>query len=69
MLSLLINAIAVVYFALFGPVRWSAAIVMAAGAVAGGYRGVGVARGLGRRWLRLAVIAYGVIAATVLLLR
>ena len=41
MLSLIINAIAVVYFALFGPVEWAPAAVMAAGAMAGGYLGVG----------------------------
>jgi uncharacterized membrane protein YfcA len=67
MQSLLINAAAVVYFALFGPVRWGPVAVMAVGAVLGGYLGVGVARRLGRQWLRLAVIAYGTIAAVVLL--
>lgn len=67
MLSLIINAVAVIYFAFFGPVRWLAAGVMAVGAVGGGYLGVGVARRLGRRWLRVAVIAYGVVVAAVLL--
>ena len=69
MLALLINAIAVIYFAAFGPVRWGAAGAMAAGAVLGGYVGVHFARRLSRRWLRIVVIAYGVIAAVVLLLR
>jgi uncharacterized membrane protein YfcA len=69
MLSLVINAIAVVYFAFFGPVRWGPAAVMAIGALAGGYLGVGVARRLGRRWLRVAVIAYGTFVAAVLLIR
>ena len=69
MLALLINAIAVVYFAAFGPVRWGAAAAMAAGAICGGYVGVHFARRLGRRWLKVIVIAYGVIAAVVLLLR
>ena len=67
MLSLIINAVAVIYFALFGPVRWLAAAVMAAGAIIGGYLGVGVARRLGRTWLRIVVIAYGLIVAGVLL--
>lgn len=66
MLSLIINAVAVVYFVLFGPVRWLPMSVMAVGAVAGGYLGVGVARRLGRRWLRVAVIAYGLVAVVVL---
>lgn len=68
-LSLVINAAAVVYFAIFGPVRWLPAAVMAVGAVAGGYLGVGVARRLGKVWLRVAVISYGVIVAVVLFVR
>jgi uncharacterized membrane protein YfcA len=67
MLSLLINLIAVMYFAAFGPVRWGPAAVMAVGAILGGYLGVGVARRLGRFWLRIAVIAYGVTVAVILL--
>jgi hypothetical protein len=69
MSSLIINAVAVVWFALFGPVRWLPAAVMAVGALAGGYLGVGVARRLGRDALRLAVIGYGVVVAVVLLIR
>ena len=69
MLSLIVNAIAVVYFAFFGPVRWIPVVVMGAGAVAGGYLGVGVARRLGRRWLRIVVITYGLVVFFVLLLR
>jgi uncharacterized membrane protein YfcA len=61
--------VAVVYFAAFGPVRWIPAIVMAGGAVAGGYLGVGVARRLGRRWLRVAVIVYGLISAVIIFLK
>jgi hypothetical protein len=69
MLAMIINAIGVLAFALFGPVRWGAAGVMAVGAISGGYLGVGVARRLGRRWLRWAVIAYGLTAAFILLLK
>ena len=69
MSSLIINAIAVVWFAFFGPVEWAPAAVMAVGAITGGYLGVGVARRLGREWLRIAVITYGVIAAVILLIR
>jgi uncharacterized membrane protein YfcA len=67
MLSLVINGVAVIYFVFFGPVRWLAAMIMAFGAVMGGYLGVGLARRLGRTWLKLAVIAYGVVVAAVLL--
>lgn len=66
LLSLVINAVAVAYFAAFGPVEWPEAAVMAVGALAGGYGGVGVARRLGKRWLRLAVIVYGLVVAVAL---
>jgi uncharacterized membrane protein YfcA len=39
---------------------------MAAGAFFGGYVGAGVARRLGRTWLRVSVITYGLIVAAVL---
>ncbi len=68
-LSALINAAALVYFVAFGPVRWGPAIIMAVGALAGGYLGVGIARRLGKRWLRLTVITYGIVVAGVLLVR
>lgn len=69
LLSAVINFVAVAAFVIFGPVQWGAAAVMAGGSLAGGYLGVGLARSLGQRWLRLAVIAYGVVAAVVLLVR
>ncbi len=69
LLSALINAIAMVYFVLFGPVRWLPMAIMAGGALAGGYLGVGVARRLGKRWLRIAVVGYGVIVAAVMLVK
>ena len=69
LLSALINFVAVVYFAFFGPVEWAPAAVMALAALAGGYLGVDVARKLGKRWLRLTVIAYGLVVAGVLLVR
>jgi len=68
-LFLLAIIIAAVYFAAFGPVEWVAAAIMAAGALTGGYLGVGLARRLGRKWLRVVVIGYGLIAASILLAR
>lgn len=67
LLSFGINAVAVVYFAFFGPVEWLACLVMAATALAGGYFGVGLARKLGRRWLKWGVVTYGVVVGVVLL--
>jgi hypothetical protein len=64
--SMIINVVAVVTFALFGPVEWAPAAVMAVGGIVGGYAGVGVARRLGRDALRIVVISYGMIVAAVL---
>lgn len=69
LLSAIVNSVAVVWFALFGPVAWPAATAMAAGALSGGYGGVSIARRLGAERLRWAVVAYGVVAGTVLLVR
>ncbi len=68
LLSALINLVAVVYFVAFGPVRWAPALVMAVGALLGGYFGVGIARRLGKRCLRVSVITYGLVVAVVLLI-
>jgi uncharacterized protein len=66
-LAAIVNGVAVVYFALFGPVKWGAAAVMAVGSTSGGYLGVHLIRRVSPVWLRRAVIVYGTIAAIVLL--
>jgi uncharacterized protein len=67
LLSLLIGAVAAGYFALFGPVKWGAAGVMAVASLAGGQAGVVLARRLDDRVLRGVVVAFGVGVALVLL--
>jgi uncharacterized protein len=67
LLSLLIGAVAAAYFALFGPVKWGAAAVMAVASLLGGQAGVGLARRLDDRVLRVVVVAFGVAVAVVLL--
>jgi len=57
--ALAINLIAAIYFAFAGPIDWMDAFVMAAGAVAGGYGGAGLARRLGRTFVRRAVVVIG----------
>lgn len=69
MLSLIANTVGALWFGVFGPVEWDVAGVMAGGALMGGWLGVGLARRLGKRRLRRAVIAYGLAAAAVLLVR
>jgi uncharacterized protein len=68
-LALLINGVAAVYFAFSGRVIWSDALVMAIGASAGGYGGAGLARSLGRTFVRRAVVVIGVAMAASLFWR
>jgi uncharacterized membrane protein YfcA len=67
LLSLLIGAVAAVYFALFGPVKWGAAAIMAVASLVGGRAGVGLARRLPDAVLRAVVVVFGVVVAVVLL--
>jgi len=67
-LSLIINAVAAVVFALLGPVSWAAVLVMAPASLAGGFAGVVLARRLHADTLRLVVAALGVAVALKLLL-
>jgi hypothetical protein len=59
LLSLLVAVVAAVFFALFGPVHWDAAAVMAIAAYVGGHAGVGVARRISDEALRRGVIVVG----------
>jgi uncharacterized protein len=54
-----INGIAAIYFIWAGMVTWSFVLIMAIGAIAGGYGGAGVARKMGRTAVRRIVIAIG----------
>ncbi|HWH28251.1 MAG TPA: sulfite exporter TauE/SafE family protein [Mycobacteriales bacterium] len=65
--ALLVNTVALVAFALFGPVHWVAVAVTAPAAVAGGYLGARVARRLPVPVLRWTVVAVGVAVAVALL--
>ena len=69
MLSLVINAVAVVVFVASGLVAWLPAAIMAVAALAGGYFGVGLARRLSPATLRWVVVIYSVAVALYLLLR
>ena len=69
LLSALMNAAAVVYFAIWGPVEWVPAAVMAVAALGGGYYGVGVARKFSAQHLRIGVITYAFVVAAILFVR
>ena len=64
-----INVIASFYFMAWVPVHGAGALVMTVGAVAGGYGGAGLARRMGRRFARGAVIFIGLAMTLSLLFR
>ena len=53
-LALCINGVAALYFISMGMVMWREVVVMAIGAIAGGFGGAGIARRTGRRAVRWA---------------
>jgi uncharacterized protein len=59
-LALIINVIAAIYFAFFGPVSWIAAAVMLPASALGGFVGVALARRLSPIVLRTLVVAFGI---------
>jgi uncharacterized protein len=58
-----INLVAALLFAAKGIVVWPDALLMAAGAIAGGYAGARLARWLGRTFVRRAVVVIGLALA------
>jgi hypothetical protein len=64
-----INGVASLYFIWSGKIDWTDALVMAAGAVIGGYCGARLARRLGRQFVRRLVILIGLAMAVSLLFR
>jgi uncharacterized protein len=69
LLSLVVAVVAAVFFALFGPVHWDAAAVMAFASFAGGHIGVGLARRISDRALRVGIIVIGTAVAVWLFAR
>ncbi|HMG33272.1 MAG TPA: sulfite exporter TauE/SafE family protein [Blastocatellia bacterium] len=67
--ALAINVVAAAYFIALGPVRWVPAAAMACGSVAGGFGGAGLARKLGRTFVRRAVVVIGIAMALSLLFK
>ena len=69
LLGMTINLVAACYFIFVGLVHWPEALVMAIGAIVGGYGGAGLARRLGAKFVRWAVIVIGVGMAVSLILK
>jgi len=64
----IINGVASVVFIAVAPVRWDVALIIAAGALAGGQVGAGIGRRLPAPVLRAAIICVGLVAEAKLLL-
>ncbi|MGO9115544.1 MAG: sulfite exporter TauE/SafE family protein [Thermoguttaceae bacterium] len=67
--SMFINGIAAAIFICKGLIDWQIALLMAAGAIFGGYAGAGTARRLGQKNVRRLVIFIGLALATKMLLK
>lgn len=62
-LSLSINTVALIAFALFGPVHWVAVLIMAVACLAGGYFGAMFARRLPPIIMRTFIIIFGLVVS------
>ena len=68
-LGICINFIAIIAFIIAGLVFWPDALLMAVGAISGGYFGASTARRLGRVFVRRAVVLIGLTIGAVMLWR
>lgn len=68
-LAIALNSVAVLGFAISGLVDWPPALLMAVGAIAGGYFGASIARRMGRVIVRRAVITIGLVISILMLWR
>lgn len=69
MLAVAINGIAIGYLAFTDLILWPTALLMAAGAIAGGVGGAGMARRIGRTAVRRIVVAVGFAMALIMFIR
>ena len=65
-LGICINSVAVLAFSLNGLVVWRDALIMAVGALAGGYFGASMAVRIGTRWVRRGVVVIGFVIFVVM---
>jgi uncharacterized membrane protein YfcA len=68
-LSAAVGLVTVVVFAMFAPVHWGAALILAPATVVGGYAGARLARRLPARVLRRIIVTFGTVIGLVLLYR
>ncbi len=68
-LATVINGVALVYFIAKGLVVWSIALLMAAGAIAGGYIGARMAKRVNQKYLQAFIVAVGLFVSVWLFFR
>lgn len=68
LLSLVINVVSAIFFAIFAPVAWLPVLIMAVASLAGGHLGVQIARRMSNTVLRAFVVLFGVAVALKLLI-
>jgi uncharacterized protein len=68
-ISAVVGVLTIIAFALFGPVDWAAAAVVAPASMVGGYAGARLATRLPARALRIAIVVIGVLIGLILLIR
>jgi len=68
-LSSIINGVALLYFIAKGLIVWHIAILMAAGAILGGYAGARLAKRVDQKYLRIFIVAVGLVVSFWLFLR
>jgi uncharacterized membrane protein YfcA len=68
-LQFVTNAVAAVGLAIFGPVDWPGALILAVASPIGGYAGASIARRIPAQALRLGVAIVGIVAAVTLIVR
>lgn len=67
LLAICINGVAAIYFALSGAVLWRDGLIMAAGAIVGGFLGAKLAHRLGRTFVRRFVVGIGLVMTVAML--
>ena len=68
-LAVCINGVAAIYFAIAGAIDWSDGLLMAIGAIIGGYFGARMAKRFGRSFVRRTVVVIGLTMSVALFFR
>jgi uncharacterized membrane protein YfcA len=68
-MGFLINVVAAAYFVWSGLIDWTAASIMAAGTIGGGYTGAHVAQRIPQRTVRILITIVGLVISAVMFLK